>query len=223
MARRGVCMLAAAMIGLCALRASAETPESVIFRWPDRSRTAAWALIEKYGEPIRFDRDSLVWNWNGPWRRTVVYRAAPGGFLRRKEIVEQSIIYDVPGGSVDELRRFDGRIRYDPATGEMSVLGENENLNFLALNIANEIVAGKLTVEGARDYYRRTSTLAESGKRSAYYDGFIFPVGEASPFMRNPAEEPLGEPHRSATLDPLDPANGTPSGPGNFIKPPDGL
>lgn len=153
-----------------------KTPETVVQHWPEHSRVAALALIAKYGEPKRFDDFSLAWSEYGPWSKTVVYRDAPRNIfgLRGKDVVEQSIWYDPPDSKLADLKRFDDRLAIDKSTGEMSSRSENEALNFLALNLADEIVNGKLTPADARVFYRKTVQFSEAGKSSPYMNGLLF-------------------------------------------------
>lgn len=170
---------------------SVQTPESAISRWPGASQTVARALIAKYGEPNTFDDDSLVWYDNGEWRKTIVYRKAPESFmgLHSRDILEQSVAYAVPDAKIGDLKRFDDRIKYDKASGEISSISENENLNYLALNLADEIVSDKRSPQEARDFYRKTVKLSESGKSSVYTGGLLFqPIKK--PAQQVPGEEP---------------------------------
>jgi hypothetical protein len=192
-AGRGVRTFAAVLglLGACALGASAElpyvappaagkaavrTPETVISQWPARPQREARVLIGKYGEPRNFDNDRLVWGNHGPWQQIIVYRKAPRSFLgyHGKDILEQSIAYVVPAAKVSTLARFDNRIRFDKASGRLSARSESENLNYLALNLADEIVKGKRDVDDARGFYRKTASLAESGKSSGYMERLLF-------------------------------------------------
>ncbi|MFI5350959.1 MAG: hypothetical protein ACHQ2Z_15535 [Elusimicrobiota bacterium] len=150
-----------------------QTPETVIRAWPERSRGTAGALIAKYGEPSTFDDRSLIWYYIGPWQETVVYRGTP----LSADIVEQSISYDVPDKKISDLKRFDSLIDFDKTHKRLSSRSESEKLNFLAVNLANEIVAGKRNPGQARDFYRRTLRLSESGKSSPYIEEFLFPQG----------------------------------------------
>ena len=205
--------------------AAIQTPEAVIRNWPERPRGAARALIAKYGEPSRFDDNDLVWLKNGPWSKTVVYRKAPQGRLHDKDILVQSIAYDVPEKKVAELRRFDSRIKFDKASGELSSSAENESLNYLALNLADEIVADKRSPDEARDLYRKTVTLTESGKSSAYADGFVFAVSTEKTSTQAPSEKPspAEAPYQSGMPDRVEPSNGSTTGPGlsgDVVTPP---
>lgn len=187
---------------------SVQTPESTIAGWPSLPQTTARLLIAKYGEPNTFDDGSLVWYDNGEWRKTVVYRKAPESFmgLHSRDILQQTVAYAVPDAKIGDLKAFDDRIKYDKASGEISAISENENLNFLALNLADEIVADRRSPQEARDFYRKTTKLAQSGKSSAYTQGLLFrPIqkprltpGE-EPAPRIPGEEP---PSRGGPIEP---------------------
>lgn len=169
------------------------TPETVIQDWPGASRSEARVMIAKYGEPSGFDDDSLVWFGNGEWRKTVVYRKAPRSFLgyRGRDVLEQWVAYDVPDRKLAELKSFDDRIKYDKPAGEISARSENESLNYLVLNLADEIVADKRNVQEARDFYRKTRKLSESGKFSSYMDGLLFRASKGSSSPEIPGGERL--------------------------------
>lgn len=177
---RRVALLLAAAAWLAGRGAAAGivTPEALIQGWPARPRDEARALIAKYGEPSAYDEKRLIWYDNAPWEKTVLYRRAPGSFLGlgAKNVLEQSILHGVPEGRLAALESFDSRIAYDKTAGRLSSRAANEGLNFLALNLAHEVAAGERSADEARGFYRRTVKLAAAGKRSAYMDGFLFPV-----------------------------------------------
>jgi hypothetical protein len=155
---------------------SAQTPEIAIKEWPDYARSTARAMIEKYGEPNRFSDEALVWYNNAPWQKTVVYREAWPHFagMRDKDYLVQTIAYQVPSEKVDALKRFDMRLDVDQTAGELSSRSESESMNFLALNLADEIINDRRSVEDARDFYQETDELSASGKSSPYLQGFLF-------------------------------------------------
>jgi hypothetical protein len=171
-----------ACCGLWAATAAVPTPETVIKDWPKRSSSEARMLIAKYGRPSRFDVDSLVWYGNGQWSKTILRRRSPRSFLgiHGRDILEQSISYAVPDDKIAALENFDTFVKYDRGTGELSSRATSEKLNYLALNLAAEIVADKWNADEARDFYAKTMRLSESGKSSAYLEGFVFPLGEQS-------------------------------------------
>jgi hypothetical protein len=114
------------------------------------------------------------------WKRTVVYRNAWPHFIaiRDKDYLEQTIGYQVPGDKIEALESFDKRIRVDKGDGELSARSESEASNYLAINLAEEIITEKRTVEDARDFYRKTEELSKSGKSSPYLEGFIFSIDD---------------------------------------------
>jgi hypothetical protein len=145
------------------------TPESIVRDWPERARLAAGALIEKYGAPQIADADSLSWVGNRPWDGTVVRRGAPAG-----QSIQQSIHYPVSLAKLAALGDLGGRVEFDSSSGELSSYADEESLNFLALNLADEVVTGKSTPDRARERYRRILDLTKTGKSSSYTAGFLF-------------------------------------------------
>ena len=67
--------------------------------------------------------------------------------------MEQVISYRVPPEMFDELAAFDGSVIVERTKGELSARCDQEAANFLALNLAHEIVTGKRGVEDARREY----------------------------------------------------------------------
>ena len=186
-ARQGTRIFAAG-IGLLALlvwpatriahAAAAATPEAVIQTWPAPERATAGAMLAKYGPPNQFDRRALVWFNNGNWKRTIVYRQplhhsakAPG-----KDFLQQTVGYIVPDDKIAVVKRFNSRLEVSPTAGELTFASDSEATNLLALNLADEIVAGKRSVAQAREFFAKTSRLAASGKSSPYLDGLRFDV-----------------------------------------------
>ncbi|HEX4047104.1 MAG TPA: hypothetical protein VH309_04695, partial [Elusimicrobiota bacterium] len=146
----------------------------------------------RYGAPTSFDQDSLVWEKNGPWLKTVVYRKAPGSFAmyHGRDVLAQTIAYNVPADKVADLKKFDGLLSFDKTTGMLTSRSQSEKVNYLALNLADEIVTGKRTPDEAKDFYRKTMKLSKAGKSSSYMSGFLFTVGGATAPATNPNEAP---------------------------------
>lgn len=145
------------------------TPENIIRNWPERPRLAARAMIEKYGAPEIANADALSWVGNDPWDDTVVRRSADIG-----ESIQQSIHYPVTLPKLAAVRGIGGRIEYDSSSQQLSSTADVEGLNFLALNLADEVVSGKRTAEQARELYRRTRELTAAGKSSPYTSTLLF-------------------------------------------------
>lgn len=161
-------------------KAPSQAPEAAIRNWPAAPRATALAMIDKYGEPTRRTADALVWIDNGPWRKTVVYRNPWPHVLRKTytEYLEQTVAYKVPVEKVEDLKRFDRRLMVNENQDLLSARSESEPMNFLALNLADEIVKNERTVEDARDFYLKTEKLSKAGKSSRYLEGLLFPGRE---------------------------------------------
>jgi hypothetical protein len=157
-----------------------EAPEAAIAGWPRAARLTARSMISEYGAPNRCSKDALAWLDNGPWKMTVVNRSGwPLFGIATKDYVEQTLAYRVPADRVEDLKRFDSRLEVNQL-GRLSVRSESESMNFLALNVANDIVMDKRGVQDARDFYRRAVRLAHAGKSSAYTKGLLFRTGSAA-------------------------------------------
>jgi len=154
------------------------SPEAVINDWPGTAKKTAEAMILKYGQPSHVDDESLTWYNNGPWKKTVVYRQAYEGEYDAKSpsVLQQTITYRVPADRFTAVDSFDSRLTADRSREELSFRSDNEKKNFLAINLANEIVDHEKTPQEARDFYRKQISLMEAGKSSRYMDGLLFPV-----------------------------------------------
>ena len=150
-----------------------ESPAAIIKRWPERSRSTAALLLEKYGSPHQYDRDTFVWFNTGDWKKTVVRGAAAA---KNKNFLEQTVGYLVPSDKIADLKRFDPRIDVSLTAGDLTFASDSEATNRLAVNLAEEIVTGKRNVADARAFYQRTARLAASGKSSTYLDRVQFDV-----------------------------------------------
>jgi hypothetical protein len=133
-------------------------------------------MLEKYGKPDQISSRSLAWYYNRPWQATEVFRD-PGTrhrLTRNKDYLRQTVSYYVPEDKIADIMRFDPRLRVDTVRAELSARSDSEDMNYLALNLADDIVTEKRSVENARSFYIRTRQLALSGKMSPYLDRLLF-------------------------------------------------
>lgn len=151
-------------------RTSVESAKTAVAGWPEGSRMVAEAMIEKYGAPDSVDDAKLTWDGNGGWKRTTVYRLPSEG----SDVIEQAIGYVVPKERRDDLTRLDLGLKVDEGAGELTATSESEETNFLALNLADEVVKETRTPEGARAYYVQVLRLAGAGKSSPYLRELLF-------------------------------------------------
>lgn len=146
--------------------------------WPDNSRKAIDAMKKKYGEPNEMTATMVVWHNSGPWKRTIVYKEeVDHNFpMPHKDVMEQFINYKVPTDKFDELAVYDGSVVCYRTNGEMSARCDKEDMNFLALNLANDVVTGKKDVKAARDFYATIAVAYMKGNKQPYTQKFQFEV-----------------------------------------------
>lgn len=146
--------------------------------WHEASREAATKMVEKYGPPAEETPTMLVWHNTGPWKRTIISKeAVQHNFpMPHPDVMEQVINYEVPPDKFDELAMYDGSVIVERTKGEMSARCDKEPANFLALNLAHDIVTGKQTVAGARQEYARQIKAMMGGQPAPYTDGLKFTV-----------------------------------------------
>lgn len=159
--------------------------DGVVNRWDAESAAAGRRLIAEYGVPDDVTLNRLTWYHRGVWDRTTASNAA--GFWRRtpayrtpenRAVVEQSIRYPLSAGQTADLLAFSPGLSIDRARGELSSRAPVESLNFLALNLADEVARGRTSVSEARADYDRIIELSAAGKSSPYTEGLLFPVAE---------------------------------------------
>lgn len=146
--------------------------------WPDKSQDAAKFMIDKYGVPNEQTPTTLVWYATGPWKRTILYKEEiPHSFPKpHTDLLEQFIDYRVPTDKYDDLAAYDGSVIVERTKGEISARCDKEAMNFLALNLANDIVMGRRTVEQARQEYGRQVTAFMNNRAESYTLGLTFTV-----------------------------------------------
>lgn len=159
--------------GLDDVSVSGSTPESIILQWPTYSFRLARYMITKYGQPAISADARLVWIDNGPWKKTVVYRVPPGGG-RDDGRLEQSAGYRVLPERLAELKLFDPAVAVDDKAGTLTVLSNAESDNFLAMNLADEVVRGKRSAKDASGFRRQILKLQDAGKSSPYLEKLLF-------------------------------------------------
>lgn len=153
-----------------------ETVEKALSQWPKVAHSAAASIMEKYGVPNRIRHALLLWNDNGDWKKTVVYRY--GAFHSypedHRDVLEQSVAYDVPPRQKAALEGMDIGLKVNADGKGISAVSQSEETNFLAINLANDVILGKMSPEHARAFYETTISLSNAGKSSRYMDGLIF-------------------------------------------------
>jgi hypothetical protein len=121
----------------------------------------------------------LIWHaTKDGWKRTVLAsEAVPHDFpAHHLDYLEQFIDYRVPIEMFSKLAEFDGSVIAERTKGEMSARCGGTSMNFVAINLAHDIITGKQTVAEARQEYTRLYKAYQNGKKPPYTQGFQFPL-----------------------------------------------
>lgn len=150
--------------------ANKQKVDELVKAWPGTSREAAQAMIAKYGHPDEATDNLLLWRNNGVWKQTVVYREeVQHNFpVPHHDVLQQSINMNVPPNKVSELLAFDGSLLVDRTKGELAARCDQEAMNFLALNLAYDIIMGNKTADEARSFYTKTAKAFLKGEEDEY-------------------------------------------------------
>ncbi|MDS0258359.1 hypothetical protein NDI56_02915 [Haloarcula sp. S1CR25-12] len=167
--------------------------EDVLDDWPDDPTAVAHTVMETYGAPNEATESRLIWFDNGPWKYSILYREGVSHEFpaQHTDYLEQAIDYAVDPDRYDDLGQFDGSVTVRRTRGELSAECHGEPANFLALNLAHDILAGEKTVGEARKAYTEIYARKEAGGRPEYVQGLKFDLPETD--QRDPDEKTLTE------------------------------
>lgn len=181
-------LISAAILGAPAL---AEQPGMDLSGWHEASQEAAQHMMDTYGEPAEMTETMLIWHETGPWKRTVIYKdATTHNFpVEHPDVMQQWINLDVPPDYFDDLAHYDGSVVVNRTEAQISARCDKEAANFLAINLAHDIINDVRTVEEARQFYAETIQKVMNGESTEYTTGFIFDVPQED--LSNPDEARL--------------------------------
>lgn len=138
--------------------------------WPPVAQAAAIGLMEKFGPPTEIADTRLVWDKTPPFKRSVIYKNdVPHNFpYPHTDVLEQVVDYHVPLAAVDDLARFDGSLDFDRTSGELSSRCDKQEINLIALNLADEIIRRARTVDQARQRFAQAAQSFQVGTPDRY-------------------------------------------------------
>ncbi len=141
--------------------------------WKAEPKALAAKIIAKYGMPQEASANRLIWVNNGPWKWSeLVNEEIQHDFpMPHHDMFKQVIAWKVPAGKFDDLAEYDGSIIVERTKGEVAARCDKEEANFLAINLAYDVVMGKKSSDEARKAY--TEAIGEK-KHAEYMKGFIF-------------------------------------------------
>ena len=148
----------------------ASKAQEFVATWPKTAREAAETMMDRYGQPDEATPTRLTWFRRGPWKRIEVHKEeVPHRFPKpHGDVLLQAIDYRVPLGRFDEVARFDGSVLPDRTRGELTARCDKEEMNILALNIADQICRGRRKAADARELYAEQAMLFMSGQDAPY-------------------------------------------------------
>jgi hypothetical protein len=152
--------------------------EAAIAGWPKEPRESARRLVDYYGPPDEYSHTQLIWHaTHDGWKRTVLTaEETPHEFpAHHTDFLEQFINYRVPVEMFSALAAYDGSVVADRTRGELSARCGGTSMNFVAVNLAHDIVSGTRTVTEAREEYARLYRAFKAGEKPLYTQGFQFP------------------------------------------------
>ncbi len=181
-------MLGATLLALTAASASAQDMgkgkgamnhaqmDKMMSGWPQASKDAAMFMTQKYGAPAAMTSEMAIWGKTGPWKRTVVYAKeyAHEFPMHHTDVMQQWIDYKASPDMYDDLATYDGSVVLERTAGEISARCDKEGANFLALNLADEIVHGKRTVADARKMYGEQIMAMKAKQPAPYTERLMF-------------------------------------------------
>lgn len=151
--------------------------------WPKEPRESAGRLVETYGDPDEATSSVLTWHAKAkPWKRTVLSRQqATHDFpSTHQDFVQQTIDFRVPVDKVADLAAYDRSVIVDGTRGELSARCGGTSLNFLAINLAVDLIEGRRSVDEARSAYADIAARYHAGDEDRSTQGFLFdlPAGD---------------------------------------------
>lgn len=151
--------------------------------WSEASQKAAKEMENKYGKPNGATSDMLIWNNNGIWLKTIVYKNEMKHNFPKShtDVIEQWVNYSVPLNNYDELAFYDGSVTANRTNGTISARCDNEAMNLLALNLTYDIVNNSKTIEEARINYSKDAMAFMKGEKPAYTQKLNFISDKTAP------------------------------------------
>ena len=152
--------------------------DKITSTWKSEPKALAHKIIAKYGLPQEASANRLIWMNNGPWKWSeLVNEEIQHDFpMPHHDMFYQAIAWRVPADKFDELAEYDGSVIVERTKGEVGARCDKEEANFLAINLAHDLVTGKKGVDEARKAY---SEAVGEMKHEEYMKGLRFtaPMG----------------------------------------------
>lgn len=158
--------------------------------WPDASQKAAKEMETKYGKPSASTPDMVIWNNNGTWLKTIVYKKEMKHDFPKThmDVVEQWVNYRVPLTDYCKLAMYDGSVTANRTNGTISARCDKEAMNILALNLSYDIIKNNKSVEQAREDYAKDAMAFMDGKKPGSTQKLNFTSDPSAPDSDKPMD-----------------------------------
>lgn len=168
-----------------------KTARDVASGWPEEAEEAADSMLNRYGAPDGITGSLLIWHDKGPWREIIVKKDVIDHRFPspHKDTLEQRVAYEVPVDKFDDLARFDGSLIAERTSGTLASRSQSEAMNFLALNLAHDIITNRRSVEEAREMHADIARAYMKGEQHPYTRGLRFIAAKIKE-SRNPDFSP---------------------------------
>ena len=178
-----ISMFSLVLIGLGNVQGQGMKKEAMmpdVSSWPEASKMAVKEITDKYGKPDGVTANELIWMNKGVWKKICITKMeTKHSFpIEHTDMMQTTIMYKVPEDKMDELGVFDGSVTFDRTQGTMSARCDMEGNNFLALNLAHDIITGKKTVDEARKAYGDIVKEKMNGGNPEYMQKLTFATQE---------------------------------------------
>ena len=163
-----------------------EEAREIVEDWHEESQRAFEMMMDEYGEPDAISEEVAIWHDTDPYHRTeITADATEHNFpMPHYDVMEQYVYYEVPEDMVGELAEFTGSVIVSRTRGELSARCDEKAPNFLALNLAHEIIEGALTPDEARTRYGEEIQALMAEEPTEYTQELLF-----DPMDREEAEQ----------------------------------
>jgi len=195
--------------------------DQLINAWPQESKRAAQATLDKYGPPDGGTYQELIWHDAGPWNKVVVSREAAdhNDPMPHKDVLMGQIFLKVPQDKVADLLAFDTSLVINRTKGTIAAVCDKEENNFAALNLAHDIIQGSKTVQEAKEQMAKVAMGGQQGTTDPITQDFKFDTSDENtgdpgspsrgntPGMDRPGSTPGSTPRTPGMTDPTSPRN----------------
>jgi hypothetical protein len=108
----------------------------------------------------------LIWRSNGSWKRTIVHKSGVDHAFAtpHRDVLEQTVEHKVPLNFYNALAVYNGSLIADRTRGELTAWCDREATNMLSLNLAQDILRGRITAEQAREAHAQALRELQAGK-----------------------------------------------------------